>query len=112
MRIEHTRRVLGGMKSLIEVKKPREAHAAKRAVAADCGRPASFVADLSFFTVGPGRAAVLFQLGPRPCCFGASVAAGRRPVSNPLSLLLRLPTLRFAAKSDLFQLANDFSSLS
>jgi hypothetical protein len=32
--------------------------------------------------------------------------------SNPLSLLLRLPTLRFAAESDLFQLANDFSSLS
>jgi hypothetical protein len=37
---------------------------------------------------------------------------GRRPVSNPLSLLLRFPILRFAADSDLFELANDFSSLS
>jgi hypothetical protein len=32
-------------------------------------------------------------------------------VRNP-SLLLRLPTLRFVAKSDLLQLANDFSRLS
>ena len=42
----------------------------------------------------------------------SNFAAERRPVSNPLSLL-RLPILRFAADSeDLFELANDFSSLS
>jgi hypothetical protein len=40
------------------------------------------------------------------------LAAGRRPVSNPFSLLLRFPILRFAADSDLFELANDFGSLS
>jgi hypothetical protein len=31
---------------------------------------------------------------------------------EPFSLLLRFPILRFAADSDLFELANDFSSLS
>jgi hypothetical protein len=37
---------------------------------------------------------------------------GHRPVRSPFSLLLRFPILRFAADSDLFELANDFSSLS
>ncbi len=35
-----------------------------------------------------------------------------RSVSSPFSLLLRFPILRLAAESDLFELANDFSSLS
>jgi hypothetical protein len=37
---------------------------------------------------------------------------GYRPVRSPFSLLLRFPILRFDADSDLFELANDFSSLS
>ena len=42
----------------------------------------------------------------------SSFMGGIGPVSNPLSLLLRFPIFRFDADSDLFELANDFSSLS
>jgi hypothetical protein len=42
----------------------------------------------------------------------SSFMGGIGPVSNPLSLLLRFPILHFAADSDRFELANDFSSLS
>jgi hypothetical protein len=63
--------------------------------------------------VVPPQFRTLRQLGdihrnPPRLVFGE----GRRPVSNPLSLLLRFLILRFAADSDLFELANDFSSLS
>jgi hypothetical protein len=46
-------------------------------IAADmqaCGGPILLHSE----SVGPGRAAVLFQLGPRLCCFCASAAASSR----------------------------------